>query len=336
MFIRKITPTTDSTADKTESLNSEFSAGQNMSGKLTYDVISPEERKWIDIGDNDIKHITLDSTLYGQGDVYHYDNEYYVSDFHMQKVYRFSRTGKYINHIGEGKGAGPGEFSHFVDYIVNDGGIFVADVNGINISWFTYDGKLLETFVVNSNPNNIAFYDDSLAVFYMMKGKIQKYSKSGKAGSVFGEIIGDQGFPMDTGGYFSGYENKWVVYSSGYSSTLMIFDTKGILTRTIQTVDRQPFPRTKAVNGGFRAPESSRYASDVAVDEGKIYVNILVNEETKYTIIDRYEFSSGNYIDSVRLPLPAARIDVKSGLVVSSYLDNPGLIEFNYESISTR
>jgi hypothetical protein len=86
----------------------------------------------------------------------------------------------------------------------------------------------------------------------------------------------------------------------------------------------------------MRSPESPRYALDVAVDEGKIYVNTLVKEETNYTIVDRYEFSSGKYIDSIELPFVIERMDVKSGLVVSSNSTNPGLIEFNYKSISAR
>ena len=233
-------------------------------------------------------------------------------------------------------GEGPGEFSHFVDFIVNDDGVFVPDANGGDVSWFTHDGKLLNTFRVNSNPNTVAFFDDSLAVFYMMKGMLQKFSKSGKAGSTFGEIIGDQGFPMDIDGYFAGFENRWLVYSSRLSSTLMIFDNKGRLIRTIQTVDRQPFPRTEASNGVFRAPKTSRSALDVVVDEGIIYINTLVKAETMYTIIDRYEFSSGKYIDSARLPFLMERMDVKSGLVVSSNSIDPGLIEFNYTSILAR
>lgn len=336
MIFRNLTSTEDSQVARAERINSEWLDRKNESGELVYDVISPEERTWIGVRDDDLNYITLDSTLYGQGSVYLYGDEYYVADFRMQQVFRFSKEGKYINHIGEGFGEGPGEFDRFVDFIITDDGIFIPDASGMNVSWFTLEGELLETFRVKSNPHTIAFYDDSLAVFYTMRGRLQKYSKSGQEGSEFGNEIGDQGSPMDTNGYFATHEDKWLIYSSLNSSTLMIFDAKGALTRTIQTVDRQPFPKSKLENGVLRSPESPRYATDVAVDEGKIYVNTLVKGEPSYAIVDRYEFSSGEYIDSAKLPFVIDRIDVNNGLVVSSNSSDQGLIEFDYQSISAR
>ena len=328
-------------ADRLGYLNDEKKAGSQYGSivnsddesrpyqELTYDVTPPDERKWIQRVAEDIRFIEIeDSVFFELTDVDVREGEYFVSDLAGQKIFRYS-NGRLINQIGEGKGEGPGEFGHFLDFVVSDRGVHVADINARKIVNFSHIGTPLNEFRMDRMPNRIAYFDDSLAVFSISRGEIIKISFSGDHGTAFGQIIADQGSPVDIDGYLAACDDHWIVYAAMYSSTLLVFDDRGMLVRSIQTMDRLPFPRTAIVGGMARAPRQSRMVLDVAIDDHKMYISTRVNEDGNYTLIDRYGLPTGTYIDSARLPFPVDRMDVENEIVYAIQQD-ARLIAFRY------
>lgn len=94
-------------------------------------------------------------------------DEFYVLDAHSQKkVYRFDKTGKFLNYIGK-SGQGPGEFVYPIDALKNE--VFVEILAGTSqtvLLRYTLDGEFVEQVKFMDRPA-ISFVKDSYSSDYL-------------------------------------------------------------------------------------------------------------------------------------------------------------------------
>jgi hypothetical protein len=78
---------------------------------------------------------------------------FYVLDFGVPVVKKFTPSGEQTNAFGNGSGSGPGEFENPTDFdVAPDGEIYVSDpVNG-RVSHFAPDGSHIGDYRTESHP----------------------------------------------------------------------------------------------------------------------------------------------------------------------------------------
>lgn len=115
----------------------------------------------------------------------------FILDSKNSRIQKYSPQGLFIQSIGKGRGAGPGELSRPRNISVNDeGDIFVADMDLLRITIFNSKGELLKTIKTIIQPidmvtgkNNDVYVTGS---FDMGRYKIYRYNIiDGKLNKVF-------------------------------------------------------------------------------------------------------------------------------------------------------
>ena len=234
-----------------------------------------------------------------------YGGEVYVNDMPSYVVRRFSTEGEYLNSVGEGRGAGPGEFQTVFDYTVRNEHIFIVDVNGSRISQFTLDGEFINSFSTDVRPFRATTIGQTLFVFSMFgEQPFRAFLDNGEEKGSFGEEVGDKAPEAWIDGNIAQDGQGRIIYAPTYAGKIYSYDPEGQLLDVLPTIDDFDFISGDSVDGGFGAPTSWEVRTrDVNVVDDHLLV--MVHKRTDdgvSSLLDRYTWPDGEYIDSVDLP----------------------------------
>lgn len=241
-----------------------------------------------------------------------YGEHVYVADHGDMKVKRFSLDGEFLNAIGNGVGEGPGEFGNITDFYVRGEDIWIVSLRSRNVSRFNVDGTYRSRFLTSPGALRIAGLAEHLVMMMMGSPELfQEVDTTGRVLKSFGDIVTDQRVNfLALQGTLGSLEDGGFVYVPEYAGYLYLFDRAGEIEKVVQTIDRIPFPGTtsRQTDSGiaFRAPESDVVFGMVNVDAGVLYELVYFKKSTleeRYSVLDRYDASSGAYLSTFRLPV---------------------------------
>ena len=98
----------------------------------------------------------------------------FVHHFLEKKIYRFDKTGKFLNPIGK-RGQGPGEYNDVFGIYADDVSqeCFILEPYSNRINVYDYNGMFKRTINVKSAPNRMIKFDDN----YILNHILMSYNK---------------------------------------------------------------------------------------------------------------------------------------------------------------
>lgn len=257
-----------------------------------------------------------------------YNGQLFVWDGPSMTVKRYSLDGKLEATYGNGKGQGPGQFQHISSFaVLSMDETWVLDSRAGDITRFHYDGTLMERFrtevkplrmtVVNENRLVVQqMLEPKLFTFFNTEGKILK--RFGKVLDVpqdrYSLILSGQLFPNPDGGF---------IWAPLYASYLYFYSADGVLERRIELIDEHSFPVDKMQSDPLqsnvkRPPQRTR---GVSLTDEEIFVSVASMEpvtdhgNSAVAVMDRYDRSTGKYLDSKRIPFGGTNYLVHDGMM---------------------
>jgi len=280
----------------------------------------PTDRTWIE---RDLEYVQWEAPVYKHlfrpVQVKIHDGEMYISDFgDSMKVKRFSLDGQLLNTIGNGRGEGPGELQLAADFHVADGEVWVADSRARNVSRFTVDGTFLDRFDADFHPLRVTKSQGRVVLMRMGPAELfQIIDTTGTVARTFGDLVSNQttNFMALNGNLVVGPEEDFI-YVPKYASYLYYYSAEGELRNVVQTIDRRAFPSVqKDESGGgvrYQAPDPPVKTLSASVSDGILYLHTYFRQEDResYQVLDRYDWASGAYLNSIRLPFQVPNLSV--------------------------
>ena len=255
--------------------------------------------------------------------------------------------GRQVHRVGVGgvawswgtRGEGPGEIDHVRDLEVSsEGEVVLADSGNGRLHWLAGDGTWLREVVLPEGTINVdavaALEDGHYILSSLMYGTALATLDSTPLGpiaanrwvrvSAEGEIEGLVPFPWDcfrsmsffqTVGDIAGARSlsassgRWWVFGFGLGNGFFVFNDS--VAEAYPYVRHADFPEVEmgGLGGGrdgfrvgYRDGRPDRVARDVAIRGDTVYV--LAGNHWE---MDRYESTTGQYLDSVLLPVPLSR-----------------------------
>lgn len=284
-------------------------------------VQAPSEREWIpshvdllDLHEPISRHL-----VQPVGDIRVRGDTLFVADFgDGMRIKQFATDGRLLGAIGNGPGEGPGEIQHATHFHVRDGEVWVADSRARAISRFKTDGTFLDRFNVEQHPMRVTESRGRVVLLRMgPAGLFQILDPSGTVIRTFGTLVSDQtkNF-MALGGHVLEGPSGGFIYVPSYASHLYYFDAEGEIERVVQTGDRREFPSVHAdASGGgvrYHAPDPpvKNLRASVSGEVLYLHVHFRRKQGESYQVLDRYDWKTGTYINSVRLPIQVLGITV--------------------------
>lgn len=251
------------------------------------------------------------------------------------------------------RGKGPGEIDHVRDLDVNaQGDVVLGDSGNGRLQWLSGDGQWLRETGLPEGTINVdavaALEDGDYILSSLMYATALTAPDSTPTGpiaatrwvhvSAEGEIVGLVPFPWDgfrsmsffqTVGSIAGARSlsasggQWWVFGFGLGNGFFVFN--GSVAESYPYVRHADFPEVESggLTGGrsgfrigYREGRPDRVARDVAIRGDTVYV--LAGN---YWEMDRYKSSTGQYLDSVLLPVPLSQFAVAREALVGIVAD---------------
>jgi hypothetical protein len=285
---------------------------------VAYDRVTSADRRIRTIPSESVTIIPLDRMVSVLRDVQVVGSDLFVSDGKATELIRFSKDGKYLNHVVSGRGSGPTELPGFIDFAVTDSVVWLATLNTRRVTRFTVGGAPMDHFELPGAPYRLAGLSmESVFAFLLAQTKpLVQLRSDGTIGPPFGDVITEQGSMLTVTGRLAATDTNELIYVADYASVVLTFDTAGILKRSVQTFDRLPFPSmdTATVNGNTvaRAPRPPIVVMDAESDAEMLYVATGYSGSPAYSILDAYLVESGEYVGSWHLPDVYKGFDVEN------------------------
>lgn len=269
-----------------------------------------EERRWVEVELEEVFSLS-------EGEEYFLYNAWrvrvdstghiYVLDRADRRVKKFDQDGDFVMSMGGGRGRGPGEFLWPFDFTVApDGEVWVIDSHRRNVTLFSPDGGLVESFNVNtvSFPNSVAFMGAGSSVVLAygppFRSVFRTWSRDGTQREQFGTLLRNQ---TKTFSALSGTIRRspgGFLFAPNRASELLRFAADSTLRYAVETMDEVPYPKVGVQEGdgggGTRLIPVRRFSTrDLAVANGKIYCYSVPASTSSKRIIDVYRYSDGQY-----------------------------------------
>lgn len=249
------------------------------------------------------------------------EDGFFVVDPYGTRVARFAWDGSLRGYIGR-RGGGPGEFGNVRDLDVDDlGTLWTLDVENVRVSGFDRDGTLVEEVPLSrlpASPPSFGVNHDGSAFHFVVSDEELvpwKVERSGAASSGPAIVVDDAdgAFSMALQGKIARTDTAggWVYALSMGDG---FFPMRGVTSAgpRIRYPEFVPFPgiqRTVTVEGKMTTTTTGlteRRESAISADthDGVLYLVFAGESEDAGRLLERYDLTTGSYIDSVRLPRP--------------------------------
>ena len=281
----------------------------------------PEDRIWLS---TNLKSIVLDpdisDSLLRPITIKNYDDTLYVSDYGDMKIKRFTYKGDYIDSFGEMIGRGPEDFTQIMDFTVSGNKLYALDLQTMMIKVFDKNSKKS----ITSIPTKYRAMRVTSANGFQIVNSLSDYdlfniyNNQDSLILSFGELVEDQMMnPLSlTGEIIPSNQDSIFIFVPNFASYIFYYGLDGILKKSIQTIDRIPFPGTeKSADGNgnprFSAPNSTQRTQAIARSQEYLFIQIsrqgTKNNQGKivmqpYSFIDIYTIYGDKYIASFKLP----------------------------------
>ncbi len=184
------------------------------------------------------------------------DRNILITDALDNRVYRFSRDGRYLGELGFGAGSDTAQFKQPRDVKVDkDGNIVIADADNYRIQIFDPNGKFLRMYgkkgtapgdmlrvhAIEFGKDNKLYavdVDNSRVMVFDPKGKLLHYW--GKAGKGAGEFQDPHGLAADANGD---------IFVSNYWGSIQKFTGDGRYLFEFAVPEKDQFTHAHAING---------------------------------------------------------------------------------------
>lgn len=290
--------------------------------KLTGNALQPKKFTRT-IRNTDFKSLSVEEKfnkhLHNPMQIKFFEDNLFVADFGDMKVKRFSKDGELLATIGKGRGRGPGELLHIVDFHVGkDQKIWIMDGAQLTANSFDMDGNYIDSFTLKFNPLRITVSDGNLLTLgigdpYLFK----KLDQEGNVKAEFGQLIEDQmQNPLSLDGWITNIPNNGFVYVPMYASLIYFYGPKDSLFKMSRRPDGLMFAnsinKSTEDRAYFMAPSVSRKGAYISKDNSFLYVNEYFEEESSIeqrnnteesevqadAIIDKYNLNTSKYMYS--------------------------------------
>ncbi|MFB6097665.1 MAG: hypothetical protein ABEK84_00830 [Salinibacter sp.] len=240
-----------------------------------------------------------------------YNDRLFVWDGPSMTIKRYSMDGELEATYGNGQGQGPGQFQHISSFApVGTEEVWIVDSRTKDITRFRYDGTLVDRFRTEFKPYRMTVAGkDRLVVQRMLEPKLfALLNAEGEVLKRFGKVIDEpqdryslilegQMFPNPDGGF---------IWAPLYASYLYFYSKDGTLERRIELIDGHRFPVEQMQPGPLQSDIEGppQRTHGVSLTDEEIFVNVTSTEPVKegesgaVAVLDRYDRSTGKYLDS--------------------------------------
>lgn len=210
-----------------------------------------------------------------------------------------------------------------------------------------------KTMRIDSDGKSLGFIDQASGESFvgMSSGKIVQiqsnneyelfhvYNESGKKQQAFGllssmryELGGNKlnGHGMGFAGTLATDGSESFVYTSGFGSGLLGYQTDGNVLYFREVIDHTPFPEMIASEGEntFTVDNEEMVASRMSLNVwDNVYYQYAFGREGQEPVVDAYDYRTGDYLYSLKSPAECGIILVSSDHVYATCLDR-GFIQF--------
>lgn len=248
---------------------------------------------------------------------------FFVSDFGDMKIKVFDFEGKLIDEVGNGQGRGPGELNHIVDFYISGDSVWAVDGSQMKISLYSLSEGYIESFYVKFNAMRIIPRKEHNLYTFLSIGRDSLFQTVDKTGNIvdsFGSLIENQlRNSMSLDGWLLKL-NLGFIYVPIHASFIYYFDQNNKIERVMSRPDGLGFAQTIERSTGnqrrLMAPTSNIEASSIGSNGSFLYINMKANSDLEevekgYSVIDRYDLNSGEYINSFSLPFGSRQVQIK-------------------------
>ena len=248
------------------------------------------------------------------------NRELALFDFGAMEVRAFSVNGKQLWRTGR-KGAGPGEFRNAMDIkALPNGNLAVLDMGNRRVTELTGSGRLVRTIPVRFTSSRFIPLADTTVLALTTEDSGSFWSAVNRRGEVVSRgsapasIVRQHSLVREM---FTTPVNGGSIIAFRWSDTFAILTALGKVATVINGIEHVPFPAIKSYPmkvGKFSGqvsriePKAVMGALSIASNGQQIFILFGGATANRGRIVDRYNASSGAYIGSELLSVPALEI----------------------------
>ena len=262
-----------------------------------------------------------------------FNGEIFVRDEGDEHLKRFNAQGDLLNTVGKGVGQGPGEFQIMFDYALHKDEVFIVDERGSRIHRYKKDGDYIESYLTSPQHQRIAPAGEMLALVSIYKSDpFTLFSVEGEEIREFGKDFGDKvTSPPSLDGQFIQGDDE-ILYLPFYAARIFVYDTDGQQNRVVTTVDEFDFLESGSHSRGFSAPDWDVSNREGSIDGEYLYIRVRARtDDGMISIMDRYTWPEGEYLDSFQLPSNFGRVRVSGDVMYVVNRDEATLSAYEFE-----
>ena len=230
-------------------------------------------------------------------------NNIYIVDFGIYKVFRFDPDGQYITSYGEGMGSGPGELSSILDVSITRDTVTIVDNTARKILNFHINGRFLSSRTTSFAP-----------VRHTITAGGREYTLTSYTEHIFESRMGEEvtkfGMAPKDGiwdhmgiGSLTTYQER-LMYAPVDFPVIVQYKPDGSIAYARGTPDWgkvDPPELEIRILGSTRAARviGPDLHEDLSVYDGRLFVTANLNPGAA---LDIYDISTGDYENSIRLP----------------------------------
>lgn len=251
--------------------------------------------------------------------------EIYILDWADLRIKKFSPDGNLLSVFGDGKGTGAGGFTNPTSFsIAPNGELWVVDPIQRKLTHFEPDGDAQAT-ALEKGLYRVIVQGKLLVTMAppSTTGLFEIYSVSGKPVRSFGEFLqnqSQQGIMLD-GSIDADGDDSGFVYGGRHLGIIASFSMDGSQRYVARTIDGNPLPKVLHMEEGrLRVkPQGADTVLGVSIRGDYVYLlsGTLANDAggAGGQVMDVYDKRNGNYVFSMRLPIPCKEAIVGADLV---------------------
>lgn len=268
-----------------------------------------------------------------------------LPDFADMKIKMIDRQGNLVREFGNGRGRGPGEFSIILDFTICENVLWVVDGTNFRVTGFSMENEEEELiFNTEYHPARIACVDDGLIIMQMGgEYSFNKHDFDGNLLKTFGRLTENQHQkPLSLDGQLRSFDNGFL-FLPQYASYVYHFDSDGNRLQTFELPDGLdfPYPNTSTSTEGrmTTAPQPQVTNHDLFYDPEKDYM--VVNswywgedrggQGEAFAVFDKINFTTGEYIESIRVPFYLNRLIIDDDLLIGFRLSTSAVYSYEVE-----